>query len=267
MRMTAVVAAIASCAVISAVHTASADALSPVELAFEQQTPTLIEDIALSTEQSKEETATELQELPEPIVHTVDRGETLISIAKLHETTWQKLYYKNINLEHPDQLNVGVELTIPNNDEVLQEREIPQPIVQEVTPSAQEASSSAPSQRTTSATSNNRTTNKPQRQGSVAGNSYTYGYCTWYVKNRRPDLPNNLGNADTWISRAAAQGYSTGSVPAVGAVAQAITGYMHVAVVDAVHGDGTVTVSEMNFKGWGVQSSRRVAASSFHYIY
>jgi surface antigen len=41
----------------------------------------------------------------------------------------------------------------------------------------------------------------------------------------------------------------------------------HVVFVEAVHGDGTVTVSEMNWNGWNVVSSRTVSAGAFTYIY
>jgi peptidoglycan DL-endopeptidase CwlO len=77
-------------------------------------------------------------------------------------------------------------------------------------------------------------------------------------------LPNNLGNANTWVARAAAQGIPTGSAPRVGAIGQQ---GMHVVYVESVNGDGTVTVSEMNFRGRYVISSRTVPASTFRYIY
>jgi surface antigen len=80
----------------------------------------------------------------------------------------------------------------------------------------------------------------------------------------RPDLPNNLGNANTWVSRAAAQGLATGSAPRVGAVGQQ---GMHVVYVEAVNGDGTVTISEMNHAGLYVRTVRTVPASTFMYIY
>jgi hypothetical protein len=102
--------------------------------------------------------------------------------------------------------------------------------------------------------------------GSTAGNSYSPGFCTWFAKQMRPDLPNNLGNADTWFANAAAQGFSVGYEPRVGAVAAAIS-YMHVAIVTAVNGDGTITVSEMNYQGWDVVSQRTTSASEFDYIY
>lgn len=101
-------------------------------------------------------------------------------------------------------------------------------------------------------------------------NTYVYGQCTWYVAGRR-SVPSNWGNANTWYARAQAAGWSTGSVPAVGAIATTTAGaYGHVALVEAVSGD-SVVVSEMNYYGngggWNIRSSRTAPASEFLYIY
>lgn len=98
----------------------------------------------------------------------------------------------------------------------------------------------------------------------IAGNTYDRGNCTWYAKSKRPDLPNSLGNADTWVSRAKALGYQTGIEPIVGAIGQQ---GRHVVVVESVNDDGTVTISEMNYQGLGVISRRTLPASDFRYIY
>ncbi len=98
---------------------------------------------------------------------------------------------------------------------------------------------------------------------SSSGNLYSYGNCTYYVKNMRPDLPNDLGNADSWYYR---YNGPKGSEPAVGAVGVA-KGYMHVVYITAVNGDGTVSLSEMNYVGFNVVSSRVAPASEFLYIY
>lgn len=104
--------------------------------------------------------------------------------------------------------------------------------------------------------------------GSTAGNGYDYGYCTWYVKNRRADLPNRLGNANQWVYNARNAGFATGSTPQVGAVAQTGAGALgHVAYVEEVYSNGTILVSEMNYVAWGVQSTRIASASAFSYIY
>ncbi len=102
-----------------------------------------------------------------------------------------------------------------------------------------------------------------------AGNWYGVGYCTWYVKNRRPDLPNNLGNANTWYTMASADGYNVGSAPKKGAVGTTTRGALgHVVYVEGVSLDGsTVTISEMNWAGLYSLRTRTANASEFLYIY
>ena len=101
-------------------------------------------------------------------------------------------------------------------------------------------------------------------QTAVAGNLYAPGNCTWYVKNRRADLPNNLGNANTWAARAAAYGYTVNNVPAAGAVGQQGG---HVVYIESVNDDGTVNVSDMNWAGLYVVTYRTVPAWNFTYIH
>jgi surface antigen len=99
---------------------------------------------------------------------------------------------------------------------------------------------------------------------SSAGNTYTKGQCTWYVKSRRPDLPNGLGNGGQWVANAAARGFATGTTARAGAVGEQPG---HVVYVESVSGD-MVNISEMNFNGGvGVVHTRTVAASTFKYIY
>jgi surface antigen len=85
-------------------------------------------------------------------------------------------------------------------------------------------------------------------------NGYDYGYCTWYVANKRlaagSPMPTNLGNASTWAVRAAAYGLATGRRPQVGAaIVTSTSGAGHVAYVERVNDDGTIWVSEMNSHG------------------
>jgi len=104
-------------------------------------------------------------------------------------------------------------------------------------------------------------------QGSYA-NSYTTGECTWYVAGRR-QVPKNWGNANTWYARAAADGWTVGNIPAIGAIAQTTAGSLgHVALVEQISVDyQSVYISEMNYNGRYVKSYRWVAANSFRYIY
>lgn len=196
---------------------------------------------------------------PEPKVHEVIKGDTLSSIAEQHKTTWNRLFNKNEQIADPAVLKVGDKVTIPLADEVLKDRPLP---IAPAPVAAEEPVNNAPAKKA------------PQRaakpaapkmiRGGSGGNTYSPGYCTWYAKNKRPDLPNNLGNANTWVSRAAAQGIPTGSAPRVGAIGQQ---GMHVVYVERVNGDGTVTISEMNYRGLYVVSTRTVSAGSFMYIY
>jgi surface antigen len=99
-------------------------------------------------------------------------------------------------------------------------------------------------------------------------NSYAWGQCTWYAASRR-QIPANWGNANTWYYRALGSGWKVGTTPAVAAVAWTGAGYYgHVALVEQVSADGRqVLVSEMNYRGIGIRSSRWAPASSFRYIY
>jgi surface antigen len=86
-------------------------------------------------------------------------------------------------------------------------------------------------------------------------NHFAYGYCTWYVANRR-NVP-WFGNAKEWWGNAPPYGYAEGQAPIVGAImVTRESGWGHVAYVESVNGDGSWTVSEMNFKGWNIVSRR-----------
>lgn len=102
-----------------------------------------------------------------------------------------------------------------------------------------------------------------------AGNSYAVGNCTFYVKQKRPDIGNFWGNAGNWYSSAQAEGFAVGSKPKVNAIGVTQEGWAgHVVFVEKVSLDGsTVTISEMNYRGLFNMNVRTVSASSFQYIY
>jgi surface antigen len=90
-----------------------------------------------------------------------------------------------------------------------------------------------------------------------AGNRFSFGYCTWYVYNRRA-VP-WLGNAWQWFGAAQSAGYATGQTPRVGAIMVTWeSSFGHVAYVEAVNSDGSFTVSEMNFVRWDVIDDRTI---------
>lgn len=108
------------------------------------------------------------------------------------------------------------------------------------------------------------------------GNGYAPGNCTWHVANRRAavgkPLPSNLGNAATWVARAAAAGIPTGSIPSKYAAVQTSTaGWGHVGFVEEVYEDGSMLMSEMNYN-WNLYALRsRVVpaaeAALYRYVY
>ncbi len=93
-----------------------------------------------------------------------------------------------------------------------------------------------------------------------AGHKFPYGYCTWYVAQKRY-VPWS-GNAGTWLYHAKSSGYQTGRTPKVGAIMVSSESWWgHVAIVESVSG-GSFIVSEMNYKGWGKVDRRTISTSS-----
>ena len=196
-------------------------------------------------------------EAPKEKKHTIEKIENLSDIAKVHDVSWKKIYDKNEVVKNPDVINPGEVLVIPTKEEEVPARELPvevkvAPVVRTATVNKVATSSSA--------------TPAPRQvvRGTSSGNLYTAGNCTWHAKSMRPDMPNNLGNAYSWVSRAAAQGMATGSSPRVGAIAQRNN---HVAYVTGVNGDGTINISDMNYRSLYAVTYRTVPAKQWSYIY
>ncbi|OGL22188.1 hypothetical protein A2707_02525 [Candidatus Saccharibacteria bacterium RIFCSPHIGHO2_01_FULL_45_15] len=111
-----------------------------------------------------------------------------------------------------------------------------------------------------------------------SSNTYAWGYCTWYVFERRAQMGrpvgNFWGNANTWGIYARSAGYTVNRTPLAGAILVDTVGYYgHVAVVESVGPNGDVTLSEMNnyaYGGFGVVNSRTISAgqaSAYTYIH
>jgi surface antigen len=99
---------------------------------------------------------------------------------------------------------------------------------------------------------------------SSSGNTYSYGFCTYYVKNRRPDIPNSWGDAYNWFYAAQSSGFATGYTPRVGAIGQEGN---HVVYIEKIKGN-QVYISAMNdADGWDKITYRWASVSSFRYIY
>lgn len=210
------------------------------------------------------ESATTKEDSPTVTVK-VQSGDTLSSIAESHGTTFVRLFNANESIANPDVINVDQEIRIPKAEEELEDR-YSQYTASQVAPApvAAQPVASAPAVATSSYTPAPTPAPTPTYSANSAGNTYAYGWCTWYVKSRKPNIPNSWGNAYQWTGSASASGYSTGSTPVAGAIGAAGN---HVVYVESVNGD-MVTISEMAYAGGvGVQHFRTVPSNSFYYIY
>jgi surface antigen len=191
------------------------------------------------------------------VVYTVKDGDDAAKLASKYQADKDRIItYNDAELTG---LKTGQQIIIP--DGVLPETERPG----YVAPRSYSSSSSSAS-ATTAINSN-----------FVAGNGYAYGYCTYYAYNRRAELgrpiSGNWGNAVSWAAMARAQGFQVDHTPEAGAVIQnggGWGGYGHVGVVERVNSDGSLLVSDMNYVGWNIISTRTVPASSvdsYNYIH
>lgn len=108
-------------------------------------------------------------------------------------------------------------------------------------------------------------------------NTYAHGNCTWWAANRRAEvgdpIPNSWGNAATWASRAARDGYTVDHHPSPGAIMQtpySAGGLGHVAYVEGVDTDGTWHISEMNAIGFNEVDRKAEcpsAAANYNFIH
>lgn len=96
--------------------------------------------------------------------------------------------------------------------------------------------------------------------GGGSGHRFPYGYCTWYVSQKRY-VPWG-GNASSWLVNARASGKATGRAPRPGAImVSGESRWGHVALVESVSGS-SFTVSEMNYAGFGRKSTRTLSTNS-----
>ncbi len=189
------------------------------------------------------------------VVYQVKAGDTVDSLASKYSTSKEQIVAFN-DIELTGTLPVGENILIPDG---------------------KKPADPAPAQV---ATVTRNTTGAPVSSGTVAaatyafvanygGNGYSPGYCTWYAASR-VSVPNNWGNANTWASRARASGWTVSSVPVSGAIFQTGAGYYgHVGIVEEVHDDGTMTISDMNgIAGFGRVGFARVPVGQYpNYIY
>ncbi len=187
------------------------------------------------------------------VTHIVQNGETIDSIAQKYHADKDRIIAFN-ELPATGEVKTDQEIVIPDG-----QKETSKPTA---TP---DTSDTLRRQYATSAGAGAVTdisSGWKKLEGKAgAGHRFPYGYCTWYVAQKRY-VPWS-GNAGTWLYNAKAQGYRTGKTPSVGAIVVTTDSpyYGHVALVESVSG-GSITVSEMNFKGWGKVDRRVISTAS-----
>ncbi|MFC0136884.1 CHAP domain-containing protein [Staphylococcus petrasii] len=84
-------------------------------------------------------------------------------------------------------------------------------------------------------------------------NTYVKGQCTYYAFDRIRQngnmINNEWGDAKEWASKAEDEGYKVDEHPKPGSILQTSEGdHGHVAYVEKVNDNGSLTVSDMNYK-------------------
>lgn len=210
-----------------------------------------------STDKKEAQTPAVVEE--QPVVVTIKEGDTLADIAAGHNTSYVRLFNANDKIANPDMIYVGDNVRIPKADEQLPDRFSQLTAAVQAQVVAADVVGQATGQTGAAAAAP-----VTAYRGSSAGNTYAYGWCTWWAKQMRPDLPNNLGNGGQWVANAAAQGIPTGSAARAGAIAE-IPG--HVAYVESVSG-GMMTITEYGWNYTQGQFNRRtVPTSGWQFIY
>lgn len=201
--------------------------------------------------------------------YTVKSGDTLWAIANANGLTLSELLSANQGLQASsiiyvgDSINLTASATQASSAPVASSAAAQSAATSAANASLAAASSAAaqPQKVATSTASNNVVS------ADTTGNTYPYGQCTWYVKGDLSWVGNHWGNASAWPSSATAAGHTVNSTASVGAVAYFAPGvggasaYGHVAVVDSVNSDGTITISEANYAG-KLYNSRTISLSS-----
>jgi surface antigen/LysM repeat protein len=182
--------------------------------------------------------------------YTIKKGDTIESVASKYKADKDRIISFN-SLPADGQLTEGEEIVIPDG-----QKEIPQTTPGTPAETGIERRQYATSTGGAPAVSGFKTLSG--RAGT--GHIFPYGYCTWYVAQKRY-VPWG-GNAGTWLYHAKSAGYQTGKTPRVGSIMVSSESWWgHVAIVEKVSG-GSFTVSEMNYKGWAKTSRRTIPTSS-----
>lgn len=175
--------------------------------------------------------------------YTVKKGDDIDSIAKQFKANEAEIIAFN-SLHADGEVKEGQEIIIPDGQKELPKPK-PVPSTLGIAPRPYESFE---------------TPGKTLTGNGAGSHKFPYGYCTWYVAQKRT-VPWG-GNAGTWLYHAKAAGYATSKTPTVGSIMVSSESWWgHVALVTSVSSD-SFTVSEMNYAGWAKKSTRTIAKSN-----
>ena len=173
------------------------------------------------------------------VLVTVKAGDTIETLAAKYGTQDGTIIDFNL-VRDPSHLAPGTQLMLPDG------AGDPAP------PSVASASQASPSGQSAGGSA----VPVVNRFGGGIAVHFPWGWCTWYVASRRA-VPWN-GDAHSWFGNAQAYGYPTGRTPRPGAIMVTWESWWgHVAYVESVSGS-CWTVSEMNYKGFGIVDYRQI---------
>lgn len=212
------------------------------------------------------------------ISYTVEKGDSLLSVAQRYNTTVAQLIETNhIAVDEIEKIKPGTEILIPSSEKPDSTSLAWLNELNTIKEKEKEAARQAEIERQRRLQRNQRLTlPNNSRSGVRIASSYgSYsvigrftnlgnnggkpGQCTWWVLSKA-GLSGQWGNANQYLSSARAKGFATGKTPRAGSIAVFAEGYVgHVGWVEAVNGN-TFTISEMNFVGPFVANYRTLSA-------
>ncbi|MBD3245143.1 MAG: LysM peptidoglycan-binding domain-containing protein [Candidatus Moranbacteria bacterium] len=188
------------------------------------------------------------------VKHKVASGDTIKKIAKKYKAKEEKIIEFN-DLPANGELEKNQVIIIPDGqgeDKPTQQELLAQRYARS-NPNAKVPTFEAVNSKAAASSNNAHLAKYPAHR-------FPYGWCTWYVASRR-HVPWG-GNAGTWLYHAKAYGAKTGKTPAAGSIiVTRESRWGHVGIVEKVSGN-SITIREMNYRGWGVVSTRTISAKS-----
>jgi len=192
------------------------------------------------------------------LVYTVVAKDTIDGIAERFKVDSVNILAQN-QLDASNDLQIGQQLIIPGA-----KKELPKPVIvdkKEDKKALVKAGKGGKKNTLAKATDKKAPKNALSVYKRSGKNTFAPGYCTWFVANHKKVTWR--GNANQWLSNAAAAGVSTGSKPVAGAIVQFggrgyNRAYGHVGIVVDVDGDELI-VKDMNYSNRYQVTIRRVS--------